>query len=268
MDPQRRDTMKGDNGGVITHNKPLSWDYYINKINNSDSFITRYYHYLRWRSVLHCIDFIFKDIKPDARVALDIGCNRGYYSAKLGSLGLKVDAVDLNLNLYQLIRNPNITYFEGDFLNWTPPRKYDLIMTFEVYEHISPSKRRIFIEKIVNLLNPGGILLFSGPNCHSMYYGAGYVKDSIKKALGYVDEIDWHYRIPCQYYNQMFASHDLEIINWYTNGVFPIFSNKLERMIEKFSTQLITDLDLSLSEIFKGFGANYYAILKKRDTPD
>jgi len=101
-----------------------------------------------------------------------------------------------------------------------------------------------------------------------MYYGAGYIKDSIKKAFGYVDEIDWHYRIPCQHYNQMFASQNLEIINWYTNGVFPVFSNKLEKILKIFSTQFITDLDLSLSEILKGFGANYFAVLKKSDMLD
>jgi len=214
------------------------------------------------------MDLIFKNVKADAKVALDIGCNRGYYSAKLGSLGFKVDAVDMNLDSYQLIHNPNVTYFEEDFLNWVPPRKYDFIMTFEVYEHIPLDKREKFIKKVVSLLNPGGTLLFSGPNCFSLYYGAGYVKDSIKKAFGYTDEIDWHYRIPCQYYAQIFTSQNLEITNWHTNGVFPVFSNKLERPLEVLSTQLITDLDLSLSMIFKGLGANYFAILKKSDTFD
>ncbi len=191
------------------------------------------------------MDLIFKNVKTDTKVVLDIGCNRGYYSAKLGNLGLKVDAVDLDLDPYQLIYNPNVTYFEEDFLNWVPPRKYDLIMTFEVYEHIPPNEREKFIQKVVGLLNPGGILLFSGPNCLSLYYGAGYVKDSIKKVFNYTDEIDWHYRIPYQYYNQIFASRSLEITNWHTNGVFPIFSNKLERPLEVLSIQLITDLDLS-----------------------
>ena len=154
--------MKKDNKGVISHNKILSWDYYLTKINSVDSFITRYYHYLRWKSILQYMDLIFKNVKADAKVALDIGCNRGYYSAKLGSLGFKVDAVDMNLDSYQLIHNPNVTYFEEDFLNWVPPRKYDFIMTFEVYEHIPLDKREKFIKKVVSLLNPGGTLLFSG----------------------------------------------------------------------------------------------------------
>lgn len=162
--------MKQENDGdITTHNKILSWDYYLKKINSTDPFITRYYHYLRWKSVLRYIDLILKDVKTDAKIALDIGCNRGYYSAKLGDLGLKVDAIDLNLESYQLMYNPNVTYFEGDFLNWVPPRKYDLIMTFEVYEHIPPNEREKFIQKTVTLLNPGGILLFSGPNCFSLY---------------------------------------------------------------------------------------------------
>jgi 2-polyprenyl-3-methyl-5-hydroxy-6-metoxy-1,4-benzoquinol methylase len=258
--------MKENDRDIITHSKTLSWDYYLKTINSTDSFITRYYHYLRWKSVLQYIDFIFKNVKDDAKVALDIGCNGGYYSAKLGSLGLKVDAIDLNLKSYRLINNPNATYFEGDFLTWVPPRKYDLIMAFEVYEHIPPNERENFIQKIVNLLNPGGILLFSGPNCFSLYYGAGYVKDNIKQVFGYVDEVNWHYRIPYQHYSRIFASQNLEIITWHTNGVFPVYSNKLERILEILSTQLITDLDLTASKIFKGFGANYFAILKKSDT--
>ena len=84
--------------------------------------------------------------------------------------------------------------------------------------------------------------------------------------------VDWHYRIPYQHYSRIFASQNLEIISWHTNGVFPVYSNKLERILEILSTQLITDLDLTASKIFKGFGANYFAILKKSntmiDTPD
>lgn len=112
------------------------------------------------------------------------------------------------------------------------------------------------------------IRLVMGSRESRLYYGAGHIKDSIKKAFGYIDEIDWHYRIPYQYYNHIFASQNLEITNWHTNGVFPVLSNKLEGTLKILSTQLITDLDLSLSKIFKGFGANYFAILKKSDTFD
>ena len=151
---------------TLNHN--LSWNYYLNHINSTDSFKTRYLHYLRWRSVLQSLNIILKYVKTDAKTALDIGCNRGYYSSKLGDLGLKVDAVDLILTPSR-ISNSNIMYFEDDFLKWNPPRKYDLIMASEVYEHILPSERGLFLEKIVTTLNSGGVLLFSGPNCLSLH---------------------------------------------------------------------------------------------------
>ena len=259
--------MKNDGNNVI-RNQKLSWYSYLKKINNIDSFKTRYFHYLRWRSVLQYMNFILNGAKPDAKTALDIGCNRGYYSAKLGDLGLKVDAVDLNVDLDRIMSNPNVTYFEENFLNWAPPRKYDLIMAFEVYEHILPAEREVFIRKIVSVLNPGGVLLFSGPNCFSFHYGGGYVKYNVKKLFGNIVEIDWHYRIPYRYYNHIFASQGFEIIDWHTNGIFPVLSNRLEKLFKVLPAQSVINLDLLLSGLLRGFGANYFAILKKGDMCD
>jgi len=214
------------------------------------------------------VKFILNGAKPDTKTVLDIGCNRGYFSAKFGEIGLKVDAVDLKLDRDRMIHSPNVIYFEENFLDWTPPQKYDLIMAFEVYEHIPPAEREAFIRKIDSLLNPGGLLLFSGPNCYSFLYGWGYVRHSIKRILGYIEELDWHYRIPYRYYNRIFTSQDFEIINWHTNGIFPVLSNKLEKIFDLLSAQSIINIDLLLSDLFRGLGANYFAILKKGDFHD
>lgn len=49
---------------------------------------------------------------------------------------------------------------------------YDLILFFEVFEHIPVESRKNVLEKIHALLAEDGILFFSGPNGLSFLYGA------------------------------------------------------------------------------------------------
>lgn len=250
----------------IYSNQKRSWEFYLAKINGSDSYKTRYFHYLRWKVVLQSIDNILKDKNANKLIALDIGCNRGYYSTYLGEYGVKVDALDVNLDLSKVLSNPNVNYIEKNILDMFPDKKYDLILAFEVYEHLSPNDRGAFIKKINDLLVPGGIFLFSGPNCISLHYGGGYIKSVIGKVLGYSGEIDWHYRIPFYYYNNLFFKQGFENISWFTNGIFLVISNKQECLKKLLPRQCVLNLDSVLSNIFKGFGANYFVVLKKDDT--
>ena len=80
--------------------------------------------------------------------------------------------------------------------------------------------------------------------------------------------IDWHYRIPHMHYNRMLKTFNLNNVNWHTNGIFPIFSNKFERVFDFISPEVIFRLEYKTSRLFNGFGANYYALLKKGDDFD
>ena len=236
----------------------MSWEYYLKHINSDDSFRTRYYHYLRVTNVLQFLKYTVSKVKPDINTCLDIGCNRGYYSTMIGDLGIKTDALDVDLDSRKVIKHPNVTYFKTDFLEWDTTRKYDLIIALEVYEHISTQKREKFIGKIVSLLNPGGILLFSGPNCISLYYGAGHLKGAFEKSMGKIEEVDWHYRIPFFFYNRMFTNHNLEIIKWRTNGVFPCFTNTFEKVLNDFLLRSSINSDKYISKFFRGGGCKLY----------
>ena len=240
----------------------MQWKYYLNHINSEDSFRTRYYHYLRVIIVLQLLKYTFSKVKPDINTCLDIGCNRGYYSGLLGEVGIKVDALDINLNQSKVIKHHNVTYFQTDFLDWHTNTKYDLILALEVYEHLLPQKRSEFIEKITFLLNDNGILLFSGPNCMSLYYGGGYFKSILKKVMSKIKEVDWHYRIPFFFYNRMLTNYNLKIIKWETNGVFPCFSNAFEKILNNFSLQFLFGFDKYASKFLKVGGANYICLLK------
>lgn len=222
--------------------------------------MTRYYHYLRVVVVQDAIKYLQNNNFSIER-CLDIGCNRGYYSAIFGNLGAQVDAVDPHLHSDLLIRHPNVTYYKADFLKWTLDKKYDIILFFEVYEHIPPEYRDIFIEKIKKSLNPGGIVLFSGPNCVSLFYSGGYIKSLIPLILGKIPEIDWHYRIPFYFYQKMFENDESRIVSWQTNGVLPIFSNKIESLLGISRIQKLLDLDRRVSRLTSGLGSNYFCIV-------
>jgi len=192
---------------------------------------------------------------------LDIGCNWGYYDTILGELGIKVDALDIDLDYSKLLEHPNITYYRADFLEWTPTKRYDLIIALEIYEHISPPRRTEFMKKIAYSLDDTGYLLFSGPNCISPYYGTRYVKSLVKNG-GRREEVDWHCRIPFSFYNQMLTNYYLDILKWGTNGVFLCF-NIFEKLLSNSSLQLLTDFDKYISESLRGIGANYTCLLKR-----
>ena len=246
----------------------MSWRYYSNHINSTDSFRTRYYHYLRMVNTLQYFRYIFDNMKPNINNCLDIGCNWGYYSTIVGDLGIKVDALDINLDDSNILKHANVSYFKDDFLDFNNAKKYDLILAFEVYEHIPIQNRKAFVKKIMNQLEEGGILIFSAPNCISLYYGAGFFKGLLNKFLNKIEEIDWHYRIPFFFYNHMFLNYNIVSIKWNTNGIFPIYSNKFENLLNKHSIELLTYFDKYISRFVKGVGANYIIILKKGEDFD
>lgn len=223
--------------------------------------MTRYYHYLRVVMVQDAIKYLLNHDFP-IHSCLDIGCNRGYYSAIFGDLGAQVDAVDPDLRSDRVIHHPNVVYHKADFLKWNSDKKYDVILFFEVYEHIPPDSREIFIEKIKQSLNPGGIILFSGPNRISLFYFGGFIKSLIPLTLGKIQEIDWHYRIPFYYYHKMFENNQSQIVSWQTNGVLFVFSNKIESILGKHCIQLLLDLDRRVSGLTSGLGANYFCIVQ------
>ena len=238
----------------------LTWNDYLSAINSSDTFVTRYYHYVRILTILN----YFHQIVFQRRIkrCLDIGCNRGYYSKMIADNGISVDAIDSNLVLSDVIMHPDIHYIKTDFENFTYPGNYDLILFFEVLEHIPVENRPLVLKKIHDLLAEDGILVFSGPNCLSFLYGAGYCKEKFMNLLNGTSHLNWHYHIPFFSFKNTLESSGFVIDQWCTDGVFPIISDRMERLLGRFIGPLVRT-DKKVSKILKGFGSNYYCIVKK-----
>jgi SAM-dependent methyltransferase len=109
-------------------------------------------------------------VRTDFRY-LDMGCGSGELSIALARLGCQhvtgVDFVPRYIaNATQIDENQTVNFICQDLNNWTPPQQYDVLMSFEAFEHIADP--RAFLQKMTEFLAPGGVaVLIFGPMFHS-----------------------------------------------------------------------------------------------------
>ncbi len=99
---------------------------------------------------------------------LDVGCGGGLISEGLSKLGAKVTGIDFveeNIKIAKLHAKKNnlkINYFVKDFEKEIIKDKYDVIVIFEVLEHLN--NWETFLKKIKLNLNTNGVLIISTIN--------------------------------------------------------------------------------------------------------
>jgi SAM-dependent methyltransferase len=215
----------------------MEWNEYLSTINSGDPFVTRYYHYMRFLTILKYFQHICN--KKRIKRCLDIGCNRGYFSKIVADGGISVDAIDTNLVLSNVFQHPNINYIKTDIKNFASSGNYDLILFFEVMEHIPVEDRQNVLKKIHKLLAEDGFLIISGPNCISFMYGAGYCKEKYTNFFKHKTHKNWHYHIPFFSFQSIIESNNFVIKQWWTDGVFPIISNRSEKFLGKYINSIV-----------------------------
>ena len=99
---------------------------------------------------------------------LDVGCGGGLISEGLSKIGANVTGVDFVKENIKIARmhaqknNLNVDYRSLDFENEKIISKFDIIVIFEVLEHLSDWKS--FIKKIQSNLKSNGVLIISTIN--------------------------------------------------------------------------------------------------------
>jgi len=104
------------------------------------------------------------------RYALEIGCVPGIFLGHLGrDFGYTVEGIDYvkgaahtTTTTLEKFGIKNAKIYEYDFLNWVPPKLYDLTCSFGFIEHfidVDP-----IVDKHVQALKPGGTLILEIPN--------------------------------------------------------------------------------------------------------
>jgi SAM-dependent methyltransferase len=105
----------------------------------------------------------------EGRRVLDAGCGTGYGSAELANTASSVTAIDLSPEAIayarEHFRSSKLQYQVGDCLS-LPEGPFDLIVAFEVIEHLSEWPQ--FLQEVKRALSPSGLFLVSTPN--KLYY--------------------------------------------------------------------------------------------------
>jgi SAM-dependent methyltransferase len=114
--------------------------------------------------------------KLDASV-LDIGCGNGNFLRYLAaeSKNLSLTGIDMAPNA----QTDGITYLQGDFLRERFARRFDVLVSLAVIEHIPNVS--VFARRMSEICEPGGLVITMTVDERSLIYGAARVL----KRVGY-----------------------------------------------------------------------------------
>ena len=113
------------------------------------------------------------------KTALEIGGGTGRISLHLAKKGAKVTLLDSSPTARQIQKqyfeafDQPYTDLDGDFVTYTFDKTYDVIHSEGFLEHFDPDERRGLVQKMLSLLNPGGLLLIMVPNQNNLFFRAG-----------------------------------------------------------------------------------------------
>lgn len=120
----------------------------------------------------------FDDLKAlkDLNI-IDIGCGGGLVCEPLARMGATVTGVDADKNAISVATDHaenaalNIQYISDDIQN--VGKQYDIVLVLEVIEHVNDIS--LFMEQIISLLKPDGLLIMSTLNRTPKSYALGII---------------------------------------------------------------------------------------------
>lgn len=101
----------------------------------------------------HLADWISEYLKP--KTVFDIGCGPGIYVDALRQRGIEAYGADIDARVRNKPYLTNSSVFELD------QHQYDLVICFEMAEHISSDKNDLIVESVCNKISPNGLLIWS-----------------------------------------------------------------------------------------------------------
>lgn len=121
-------------------------------------------------------------------VALDLGCGRGEWLARLLSRGWSVYGVDCDETMCDTARANGVSVTSGDlfdFLQGQASHSVDLITAFHVIEHIAVDQLLTLMHQARRVLKPHGCLLLETPNPENLQVGSNlfYLDPTHQKPL-------------------------------------------------------------------------------------
>jgi 2-polyprenyl-3-methyl-5-hydroxy-6-metoxy-1,4-benzoquinol methylase/glycosyltransferase involved in cell wall biosynthesis len=117
----------------------------------------------------HVPRYVIASTFASGKRVLDFGCGVGFGSFLLGEKANSVLAVDNSRDALQwadrFYRRSNLRFALNEDLGGSlPPASFDLVVCFEVVEHLETERQATLIENFCRLLTPDGLLLVSTPD--------------------------------------------------------------------------------------------------------
>ena len=166
-------------------NKTINKDYYDNVYSKTDidtivKNINNFENYYKELTNYH-IDWVgfyknnfHKNVKN--KKILELGCGNGTNSAILAKLGAEVYANDISQFSEIIIKklnekltfDKNINFVSGDFLDANlESNMFDMVVGKAFVHHLTHEEEDLFMQKIINILKPEGIVRFFEPAVNS-----------------------------------------------------------------------------------------------------
>lgn len=163
---------------------------------------------------------------------LEIGFGNGAFLDFSNSVGWSISGVELIGQLVDRAIQNKYKAFQG--IDAIPSQnKYDLIVAFDVLEHIESNQILNFFEKIKDLLNPSGILIVRVPNGSSPFGLSNQHGDITHHTI--ITESKMGYWVNCVNLELNFKGGDIYLINNGKKIKIPIrmFKRILQLLIER-----------------------------------
>jgi len=226
---------------------------YISHSNTKSGFVNKLYHFIKNIAIKNKIDLI-KDLHPDKKTILDIGCGTGSFLGEIKKVGWEVYGIEPSLKAREIaISDYSITVKAELNLEKFEGRTFSVITMWHVLEHVHELKKKI--AEIYSLLETGGYAIIAVPNNtswdakHYNSYWAAYdvprhlshfSPDNIKN-LFYKHELNHLKSLPMKfdsYYVSMlsekYKKSSMGLIKAFINGWKS--NNKAGKNAEKYSS--------------------------------
>lgn len=125
------------------------------------------YHSAEWDELRRYeIELLFDRIRP--QTILDIGCGCGFHDQAMAGFDFveQVHGIDYSAKSVEkadeAYPHPKIERWVSDFMSDEPRQKYDLVVSFQVFEHIDEPDS--YFRYAIDACNPGGVIAIVMPH--------------------------------------------------------------------------------------------------------